>query len=167
VIGGWRVNGITTFRSGVPIALTTTANGLSQFDGGTPGFGPGAGGTIRPSYIPGCSKSAPGSPHSNAKAAEWFNTSCFTAPGNYSFGNEPRVDSTMKSQGLDNFDFSINKGFDITEQVKLKFAAEVFDIFNHAQFGLPGETQNTGSFGQVNHQTNLPRTIQLSLRLRF
>ena len=41
VIGGWRVNGITTLRSGVPIALTAPANGLSQFDGGTPGFGPG------------------------------------------------------------------------------------------------------------------------------
>jgi hypothetical protein len=167
VIGGWRANGITTLRSGVPIALTTTANGLSQFGGGTPPFGPGSGSTIRPSYVAGCSKSASGSPHSNARVAQWFNTSCFVTPGNYSFGNEPRVDPTMKSQGLDNWDFSINKSFDITEQAKLKFATEVFDLFNHAQFGLPGETQNTGAFGQINHQTNLPRTIQLSLRLSF
>ena len=73
----------------------------------------------------------------------------------------------MKSQGLDNFDFSLNKSFDLIEQMKLKFATEIFDLFNHAQFGLPGETQNTGSFGQINHQTNLPRTVQFSLRLSF
>jgi hypothetical protein len=170
VIGGWRVNGITTLRSGVPIALTAPANGLSQFDGGTPGFGPGLG-NMRPDYVAGCKKSAPGSPHSNARVNEWFNTSCFTPPGNYSFGNEPRVDPTMKSEGLDNWDFSVNKGFDITEQMKLRFAADFFDLFNHAQFGLPGEAvpqvANTGNLGQINGQTNLPRTVQLSLRLSF
>jgi hypothetical protein len=170
VIGGWRVNGITTFRSGVPIALTAPANGLSQFDGGTPGFGPGIGNT-RPDYIAGCNKGASGSPHSNARVNEWFNTSCFTPPDNYSFGNEPRVDPTMKSEGLDNWDFSLNKAFDITEHMKLKFAADFFDLFNHAQFGLPGEgvpqVANTGNLGQINSQSNLPRTVQLSLRLSF
>ena len=170
VIGGWRVNGITTLRSGVPIALTAPANGLSQFDGGTPGFGPGLG-NMRPDYVSGCHKSEPGSPHSNARVNEWLNTTCFTPPGNYSFGNEPRVDPTMKSEGLDNWDFSVNKAFDITEQMKLRFAADFFDLFNHAQFGLPGEgvprVANTGNLGQINSQTNLPRTVQLSLRISF
>jgi hypothetical protein len=166
-IGGWRVNGITTFRSGIPIALTTTANGLSEFGGGTPPFGPGSGSTIRPNYIAGCSKNAPGAPHSNARVNAWFNTACFTAPGNYSFGNEPRVDPSMKSQGLDNWDFSISKMFDITERMKLKFTSDIFDLFNHAQFAIPNGSQNTGAFGQVTHQNNLPRTIQLALRLSF
>ncbi len=59
-IGGWRVNGITTLRSGVPIALTANPNTLAQdFGGGTPGFGPGSG-IIRPNYTPGCSKSVSG-----------------------------------------------------------------------------------------------------------
>jgi hypothetical protein len=170
IIGGWRVNGITTLRSGVPIALTAPPNGLSQFDAGTPGFGPGTA-NLRPDYVSGCKKSAPGSAHSNARINEWFNTSCFAPPGNYSFGNEPRVDPAMKSEGLDNWDFSVNKAFDIREQLKLKFAADFFDLFNHAQFGLPGEAvpqvANTGNLGQINSQSNLPRTIQLSLRMSF
>jgi len=32
----------------------------------------------------------------------------------------------MKSEGLDNWDFSVNKAFDIREQLKLKFAADFF-----------------------------------------
>jgi len=41
VLGGWRLNGITIFRSGVPIALTAPANVLSQFGAVSRGsFGP-------------------------------------------------------------------------------------------------------------------------------
>ncbi len=82
IVGGWRVNGITTLRSGVPIALTANPNILAQdFGGGTPGFGPGSG-IIRPNYTPGCSKKVSG--NRLAKAQEWFNTSCFSEPGPFS-----------------------------------------------------------------------------------
>lgn len=157
VIGGWRVDGITTFRSGLPLALLAQGNGLSQFGAGN----------IRPNYTAGCSKSAPGSPHSAARANEWFNTACFTQPGNWAFGNEPRVDPGMRSEGEDNFDASINKSFDLTEQVKLKFSTEIFDLFNHAQFAEPNTISGSPGFGQVGHQTNLPRTVQFALRLSF
>jgi hypothetical protein len=156
-IGGWRVNGITTMRSGIPIALVAAGNGLSQFGAGN----------IRPNYTAGCSKSAPGSPHSAARANQWFNTSCFTQPDHWSFGNEPRVDPSMKSEGEDNFDVSINKSFDIAEHTKLKFSTEIFDLFNHAQFAEPNTNLSSPGFGQVGHQTTLPRTIQFALRLSF
>jgi hypothetical protein len=41
LLGGWRLNGITIFRSGAPVALTAPANILSQFGAGTAPFGPG------------------------------------------------------------------------------------------------------------------------------
>jgi hypothetical protein len=166
IVGGWRIDGITTFRSGVPIAIVANANELSSlFGGGTPPFGPGSG-VIRPNYAAGCSKSVPGSPHSAARANEWFNISCFTEPGAFAFGNEPRVDPAMKTQGVDNFDVSLDKSFPIYEQMKLKFSAQFFDLFNHSQFAEPNTTLGPG-FGQVTHQINLPRTIQLALRLSF
>jgi outer membrane receptor protein involved in Fe transport len=158
--GDWRVNGITTLRSGIPIALVAASNGLSQFGGGT--FG-----TIRPNSIAGCQKSAPGSPHSSARANRWFNTSCFTQPGNFSFGNEPRVDPRLKSEGEDNFDLSIDKSFSLTGKARLRFKTEIFDLFNHAQFAEPNFDLSSPSFGQISHQNNLPRTIQFSLRLSY
>jgi hypothetical protein len=156
-LGGWRVNGISTFRSGIPIALVAAGNGLSQFGAGN----------IRPNYTPGCSKSAPGSPHSAARANEWFNTACYTQPGDFAFGDEPRVDPALKSEGEDNWDASFNKSFDLTDRYKLKFTSEIFDLFNHAQFAEPNSNLSSPGFGQVGHQSNLPRTVQFALRLSF
>jgi hypothetical protein len=164
VVGGWRVNGITTLRSGVPIALTANPNTLAQdFGGGTPGFGLGSG-IIRQIYTPGCNKSV--SVNRSVRALEWFNTSCFSEPGPFSYGNESRVDTGLRAAGVANFDFSANKSFDITEKAKLKFSAEIFDLFNHPQFAEPGVGLGP-SFGGVNHQSSLPRTVQLALRLSF
>ncbi|AXC13334.1 Oar protein [Acidisarcina polymorpha] len=164
LVGGWRVNGITTLRSGVPIALTANPNTLAQdFGGGTPGFGLGSG-IIRPNYAPGCSKSVSG--NRSAKALEWFNTSCFSEPGPFEYGNESRVDTGLRADKLVNFDFSANKSFDLTERAKLKFSAEIFDLFNHPQFAEPGVGLGP-SFGVVNHQSNLPRTVQLALRFTY
>jgi outer membrane receptor protein involved in Fe transport len=157
VIGGWRVDGITTFRSGLPLALLAQGNGLSQFGAGN----------IRPDYTAGCSKGEPGSPHSAARANEWFNTGCFTQPGHWAFGDEPRVDPGIRSEGEDNFDVSINKSFDLTDNVKLKFSSEIFDLFNHAQFAEPNTISGSPGFGQISHQINPPRNVQFALRLSF
>lgn len=164
VIGGWRINGITTLRSGVPIALTATPNTLAQdFGGGTPGFGVGSG-IIRPNYTSGCNKNVSG--NRSIRAKQWFNTSCFSEPGPFSYGNEPRVDTNLRVAGVVNFDFSANKSFDVTERAKLKFSAEIFDLFNHPQFAEPGVGLGP-SFGVVNHQSSLPRTVQLALRFTY
>ena len=167
-LGGWRINGITILKSGLPLALIAPSNGLSTFGGGTQGFGisPGAG-IIRPNYTQGCQKLFSGYPRSEARAAEYFNTSCYTQPGQFSFGNEPRVDATLKSEGNVNFDTSLNKSFSLTERVKLQFTGEIFDLFNHPQFAEPNLEVGVGGFGTVTHQVNLPRTTQLALRVSF
>ena len=157
VLSGWRVNGITKLRSGLPIALVATANVLSQFGAGA----------IRPIYTPGCAKREPGASHSGPRANEWFNTACFTQPGNYSFGNEPRVDPELKSDGEGNFDASINKFFSLREHARLKFSTEIFNLFNHAQFAEPNVNMSSPGFGQVETQRNLPRTIQFAARITF
>ena len=156
-VGGWRLNGITKIRSGLPIALVAAGNGLSQFGAGT----------IRPNFAVGCAKKGSGSAHSAMRAAAWFNTACFTQPGNFSFGTEPRVDAELKAEGEVNFDLSINKSFEIREHLRLKFTTEIFNLFNHAQFAEPNYNLSSPGFGEVGNQVNLPRTIQLALRLRL
>jgi hypothetical protein len=157
LLGGWRVNGITKLRSGLPLALAASPNGLNQFGAGT----------IRPNYTAGCHKRAPGAPHSVDRANQWFQTGCFVQPGSFSFGNEPRVDPQLKSQGEDNFDLSIAKLYSLKERARLKFSAEIFNVFNHAQFAEPDVDMSTPGFGQVQNQANLPRTVQFALRITF
>jgi hypothetical protein len=72
----------------------------------------------------------------------------------------------LRAAGVVNFDFSANKSFDITERAKLKFSGEIFDLFNHPQFAEPGVGLGP-SFGVVNHQSSLPRTVQFALRFTY
>jgi hypothetical protein len=157
LVSGWGVNGITTFQSGFPLAFAAPATTLSSsFGWGTP----------RPNVVAGCKKGNSGP--ATSRLNEWFNTACFTAPGPFSYGNEPRVDQDLRGQGIDNWDFAVFRNFNFTERLKLQFRSEFFNIANRAQFGPPGTTVNSpGQFGVVTTQANSPRLVQFAARLTF
>jgi hypothetical protein len=52
-------------------------------------------------------------------------------------------------------------------RMNIEFRSEFFNIFNRAQFGYPGQTQGSTSFGVVSSQQNLPRLVQFALRFGF
>jgi Carboxypeptidase regulatory-like domain/TonB dependent receptor len=160
LIGGWGVDGVTIFQSGFPLVLS---NGDPNY---TTLFGAGS----RPNYVAGCNKSSP-SGGGAAKLAEWFNTACFTAPADFTFGNESRTDATLRGDGVRNFDFSIFKRtqFGPDERIGLEFRTEVFNIFNRTQFAPPNTSFGSANFGIVTSSypgTN-PRLIQFGLKLAF
>jgi hypothetical protein len=69
-----------------------------------------------------------------------------------------------------NTDFSAIKHFLLPyrEGLRLDFRAEFFNLFNHAQFGLPGADISTPStFGIINTSVNNPRVMQFALKLYF
>jgi len=170
VIGGWRVNGITTIRSGVPISAYQYFPGsaLSDFGGGQGYFGA-QGLWMRPDLVSGCNLKASGSRESRA-ANGWFNTACFQPVDTSSvvrFGNMPRNIDTVRMDHMNNWDFSVSKRNDITERVYLQFTAEFFNAFNHVRFGAPNVQVGTSTFGVVTSQVNPPREIQFGLRLGF
>jgi hypothetical protein len=51
--------------------------------------------------------------------------------------------------------------------VALQFRTEFFNIFNRVQFGPPGEALGNAQFGVINSQLNLPRLVQMALRVRY
>jgi hypothetical protein len=72
-----------------------------------------------------------------------------------------------------NTDFSVTKTTKITEKLNLQFRSELFDIFNHPNFGNPVLTTTSGSFGTI-QATRFPtgdfgssRQIQFALKLLF
>lgn len=155
-LGGWGVAGITTLMDGFPLGLNTNLNLTSSFGGGS-----------RPNYTPGCSKSVGGSARS--KLNQWFNTTCFTQPPPFTFGDEPRNDAQLRAPGVANWDSSLFKNFPIRSDGKsyVQFRAEVFNLFNRVQFGYPGLTQGASNFGVINSQLNLPRILQFALRINY
>ena len=161
VVSGWGVNGIVTFQTGFHLSLTASNNALTNSFGA---------GTIRPNYNPaaaGCNGQKQLSGPAQSRINGWFNTSCFAAPPNYTFGNEPRVDSGITAAGIANYDLSLKKTTPITERVGLDFRVETFNLFNRVQFGTPRLVVGTATFGTINQAFNDPRQIQLSGRLVF
>jgi len=74
-----------------------------------------------------------------------------------------------------NTDFSVIKNTKLTEKVNLQFRGELFDVFNHPNFGNPGLTFSPTSttFGVIT-STRFPtgdfgsaRQIQFALKLKF
>jgi hypothetical protein len=109
-----------------------------------------------------------------ARLNGWFNTGCFVAPANFTFGNEPRVDSTLRSDGVNNFDVAAFKNLllDREGRASLEFRVEFFNLFNRTQFSPPNTTccsTNNANFGVVTSTapgTN-PRLIQFALKFLF
>ena len=157
---GWSVSGIATFASGFPLSISSAApNNLSTFFGA---------GTIRPNVLPGCHKSTGGSILGHGTAGtSVLNAACFAAPGLFGLGNESRVDSTLRAQGINNWDFSVSKITRLTERVDLDFRAEFFNLLNRVQFGPPNTSFEGSTFGLITNQANAPRQIQFSLRASF
>jgi hypothetical protein len=160
VLGGWQLNGIYRWDTGLPLIL--------YLQGGTsvPTFG-----NQRPDL------NAPLTRASSWNIDQYL--SCgqcateATKPLPYALGTAPRVLPNIRAPGTNNMSASIFKEFPLgfREGAKLQFRAESFNAFNHVQFGAPNTTvQPTGpgdSFGEISGQANQPRILQLALKLYF
>jgi hypothetical protein len=72
----------------------------------------------------------------------------------------------VRGDGVVNFDLSLLKNFFFAEQKGFQFRLEMFNAFNHPDFGLPGATFGGPGFGVVSSARN-GRNIQVGLRLVF
>jgi Carboxypeptidase regulatory-like domain len=165
VVSGWGVDGVTTFQKGFPLPIT--------FGGSTPlsnaGFSQNF--QLRPNVVGGCNKSTSHVTEANGGIA-WFNPNCFAAPGDWSFGDESRVDATLRGAGINNWDIAIFKttNFGPENKLGLQFRTEFFNTFNRVQFGPPSTaccTGNNPNFGETTSQLNNPRLIQFALKFLF
>ncbi len=156
VVGGWGAQGVTTIQSGFPLHFGTNSNNSNSFGGGQ-----------RPNVTQGCDVNVSGSVQSRLN--DYFNTSCFSQPAPFTFGDESRTDPNLRAPGIANWDFSLFKSFAVAPEGKanLQFRAEFFNIFNRTQFGYPGQSYGSSSFGVITSTQNLPRLVQFAMRLSF
>jgi len=82
-------------------------------------------------------------------------------------GNVPRLVSDTRAPGVINTDASGLKSFRISDDTRLVLSAEAFNLFNRVQFGAPGTSYGSSTFGVISGQANAPRQIQLGLRLFY
>jgi hypothetical protein len=99
----------------------------------------------------------------------WFDTSVFSSVAG--FGNLGR--NVVIGPGFDNTDFSIMKTAELSDKIRIQLRVEVFDLFNHANFGQPGNVVGTPGFGRITNtrfptgESGSSRQIQVGIKLIF
>ena len=162
IFGSWEVNSIVVARTGFPVNVTVDRNSADVPDGNT--------NNQRPDLVPGVSLTPPG----GSTIAEWINPAAFTEPAPGTFGNAPR--NLGRGPGAWQLDLGLGKHIPLTERLRLEFRTELFNLFNHPQYGQPQAdfSAGPGIFGSIISSVNsgpvgtgTPRQIQFMLRLAF
>ncbi|HEY6330780.1 MAG TPA: TonB-dependent receptor [Blastocatellia bacterium] len=161
VLGGWRLNGIFTAQSGLPFTV---------YDSGDPNATTEGGGSARPNVLVN-----PNLPTGQRTPDHWFNTAAFqrATPGQEmipgvtegTLGTEGR--NGLFSGGIINLDMGLAKDFKVTEAKNIEFRWEVFNVFNHPDFGIPVNDFNSPNFGQVQTTSLAGREMQFALKFLF
>ena len=149
VLGGWSLDGITTFDSGHPFSpmVSNTASVNADFNG------------VRADKI--------GNPHiANQSTAEWFNVAAFTDP------QAPYRDGTASADSLWGpamyvVNLALEKTFKITEGKTLEFRWENYNAFNIDNYGQPANTIDVSGAGQITYAATAMRQMQFGLHFRF
>jgi Carboxypeptidase regulatory-like domain/TonB dependent receptor len=150
LLGGWNVSGITRFATGFPVTLNESDDASLC----------GCSGADVPNY------NGQGIHYLDlrAPAHQLFDTSVFSPEVIGSMGTSNR--RFFHGPGFNNWDFAVHKNTMIGERMSLEFRAELFNIFNHAQFENPGGDVVSSNFGQVTKARD-PRIGQLALKFNF
>jgi hypothetical protein len=159
IVGGWTIGGLAVIQSGTVFSVTSgrrtlgsTLNTFANYTG--------------PRTI--------GSPVRDGRGVQYFTpeqVAAFTFPGAGEIGNTGR--NSFRGPMFFNTDSSLVKPIAITERFKLQYRLEMYNMFNRANFGLPGNSIVTPqTFGRISGTVNTSsgtgaRVMQMALRLDF
>ncbi len=110
-------------------------------------------------------------PDSQRSAERWFNTAAFNTNNAEQLASNlvtfsPRFNG-IRGEAYNSWDVSLLKYVKFHEQTQLEFRAEALNVLNQVTFAIPNTTPTSTIFGQVTAQRNVPRRLQLTLRLQF
>jgi hypothetical protein len=169
LLGGWQLTLIEHISSGFPVFVVDSANFSSGVN-----FQQNGNSLIRPDQVgdPNKGGGGPNCPAQVHNLQHWFNPCAFATAAPGELGNANRT--PVNGPDFVNTDFSVVKRFALPKEgMGLDFRAEIFNLFNHAQFGLPntGATGyadiETSNFGAITSTVNNPRLVQFGLKFTF
>jgi hypothetical protein len=144
VIGGWQIQGIYTYQTGAPLTwLDATFTG------------------------------DPSSIATNTRNIDqWFNIGAgflrdtTQKPQNH-LRTWPLRLSSLRNDGINNWDLSLSKKVQLGEKVNVRIGGEFLNALNHARFKAPVTDPYNSAFGQVSDTASFPRIVQFEVKLAF
>jgi hypothetical protein len=152
VLGGWRVVGINTMTSGVPINLSYSPSATFSVSGS-------------PTYRPNLTGD-PLTPEDQRTIANYLNPATVEIPTDRTqpFGNAPR--NAARAHPFFQFDLGLHKTFGIGGERRIEARLEAFNLFNRTNFQPASSNRSNSNFGSIN-STYAARQIQLGVKLHF
>jgi hypothetical protein len=144
IAGGWTLNGLVRLQSGMPTNFPANAEPVGGID-----------------PIP-----------ADQNIDQWYTPGSFRTLAPFTLRRFSLRYGSLRNPPIRNFDLSAFKTFGITETIKLQFRAEFINAMNTPQFfNGPVTNPASGNFGKIGggatSQSNLPRFVQLALKLNF
>jgi hypothetical protein len=140
LVGGWQAGWIATFQSGNPISLP------DYYINGDPRL------------------------NSGQTPSHWFNTSpaIWVQRPTDTLRTAKLYSPNIRRDSQPQLDLNVTRNFRLAESYRLQLRASAFNATNTAIFDYPNTTPSSPLFGTVAiTQRNLPRSIELGLRLVF
>lgn len=159
ILGGWQASMVFKWAHGTPFGVINGAGTDLNLDG----FAEARPVILDPSIL-GRSIDNPDTSQANLPRE------AFRAATASDFGCCILGRNTFFLDGVKNFDFAFAKSFPLPfEGHRIFVRADLFNAFNHVQFGFPINDLSNASFGRITGgaTTYLPRNIQVSLRYVF
>jgi hypothetical protein len=150
LLGGWQVNGLSTFSAGTPIGFSAS-NNAGIFNQAIRANNNGTTGKLTGPV--------------QARLSAYFDKSVYSQPAAFTFGNMGPRSPDIRSDGIYNWDLSLFKNFRVVERVTVQLRAEALNAFNTPRFSGPNTSVTSSSFGVITSQANAPRQIQFGLKL--
>jgi len=153
---GWVVTGVTRFTTGTPVRIRENDDRSLL---GTRFTGPTGQGLDEPNFTPGPLKIT--DPRTGQL---YFDKSLFSKEPLGQLGTSGR--EFFHGPGLNGWDLSLHKDIRLTESKTLQLRGELFNAFNHTQFGNPVGNIRSGAFGFVT-SASAPRIGQVAVKILF
>ncbi len=93
IVSGWQVNGILTLQGGIPLVLTTAVNNTNSFGGGSRPNTNGSSAKLEGATV--------------ERINRYFDTSTFSLPEPFKFGNVSRTPPDVRAPGVVNTDLFV------------------------------------------------------------
>jgi hypothetical protein len=160
VLGNWTLNWIFTWETGQPVTIPctiTTASGAGCDALFVSGANPNAG------------------PHNLGQywnPAAFYNPQVTASVGQSNLAPLGGAPAQVYGPGLNRLDAALRRSFQLTENIRLEFRAEVYNALNHPFFAQPSNLNflNPTYFGQSSSTRDNPngaREIQFALKFYF
>jgi hypothetical protein len=153
ILGGWTLSATAKIQAGFPLSVTANTNNTGLYN------------YRQMPNLTGVDPNVEGAVHE--KYDNFINPAAFAQPAPYTIGDAPRSLLDARGPHMQNVDFAFEKSIPLVSDSQFDLRFEVINLLNDVAWRGPRSRYGTSTFGTIQGQRGFPRTLQITLRMRW